>query len=1560
MRKALLAILLMLGVMASAPAQTGPQIPLGGSIGVPGSAPTLCAAAVAMSSDANYTLAPNQYACNSLYVTSSVSLTATRNIVAPLNYGQQFTITNATTGGQSVQVIGATGAGVAVANGATMVVTSPNGTGYVAGGAAVNVTPAPQYQLFAQPNSGTQAAVAGTNITTDSTHNQMNAPIASGRYDAFKWQTTPTSNDGIANGIAAASTGGRTVAGPNYSVVENAVFPSTQSAVFDDQRDGQGNEWYHNTASQYAKNIHCLFDQRLAGNPYSNAGCNYTYLDALGVGSDEGGGVLPVAATRAVYNNSYMMGIQTDGDVYLNCFHNDDCHENTTYLQFVGENLDPDQEGIQLHGANVTEAQHVFTGTVASVTDSRHLRMTPAYGQEFAGTELVKTSATLDTGTVTALADTVGYAPLTFTSSVTHTASPGWGTFAAASPQPADPVNGTMETIVVNVLGGAFPTSGPVCIDSVGHYWFQESTASATTISGGQQTLTMPLRYPFLANTFVAAGSCAYERNTADLQTDGGGITSDPMAIIIGAPNTTDYWYYLPNGGGLMGVNGGSADGAAALPFGVTSIGSTTRNTSNLVTLTAPVSNGNYASNAYFASSPSIAMSGCSDTSLNFSAHAVAVTLGTDGQTLTFTQPSGPGTSTSATGCVVTASGLNGYTISPGARVLSISDPSVVVGYDASAAVNGYYLLDRNTAFSTGDVGATGEQPHAARLGVNTNSEYLVQQTPSYGGFASRMFNLHVNGRGGSAPGTTPFTLVNDTPWASYLGGGGLNTPGAPFQITGVWSGWGHFTAPANGGIWAQLDCPPNGCSQNFPYQVFSLGGDAGSALRFTPHTGYLEWGQQFGAINGFTVPFNGYGSTNAYSMYTNFAPDQGQGVLWKTYGFTSGGGSGVDGYADGIARDSATLDYGNIVRRYFDVAGVAGHALAIDSGSQTLTSTLPVVINCATCATQQTMPYNTGHAPSGTSGAAVLAPDSSGNLDVSENNGSFSRVCTAGNGVCGSGGATYPSGSGVPIVVSGTSWGTTVAAPTGAIVGATDTQTLTNKTVDGVSPTTFGYLDPTSSVQTQLNAKAPLASPTFTGTPAAPTASGGTNTTQLATTAFVQSAVSSGTANSPQTWLVLNGTGGTTINKLACWQNASNDSNWAISCPTTNLTGTNNNPPIVGVVTSGAGTTGLATVQYQGNVSWVCDNTVAVGDWVGPSTSVAGDCHDPVISSGANSQQINENPDGNTVLGIVITANSGAGTAAVIAMMPHSGYVQTVDGNRTGQGFAMTSLGSPFTSTSFWTQLPSTVSGSNGSASALSGGSPIDLWNVHGVGFFEINNGNSALGASGRDIVFDTLSNGYGLPPNESMRFNGSVYVVPTAANITGTKSLDVSETTGVYAWTLTGNTTLSAPTDDNPGHVVTFDIVQAASGGPYTFAWNAVFQNPPTVSTVAGSSTVARFYYDGTNYICVSGCSVGGNGSAEVVTFSATPTFSTALKTSRIVLTGNVTSFTLGAGADGQDKTLCFKQGAGPYTVAAPGNVHGFFPIGATSALWNCQSYNYNATDAIWLATSVGVINE
>ncbi len=46
------------------------------------------------------------------------------------------------------------------------------------------------------------------------------------------------------------------------------------------------------------------------------------------------------------------------------------------------------------------------------------------------------------------------------------------------------------------------------------------------------------------------------------------------------------------------------------------------------------------------------------------------------------------------------------------------------------------------------------------------------------------------------------------------------------------------------------------------------------------------------------------------------------------------------------------------------------------------------------------------------------------------------------------------------------------------------------------------------NNIATAVNSKANTASPTLTGTPAAPTASAGTNTTQVATTAFVTTAV--------------------------------------------------------------------------------------------------------------------------------------------------------------------------------------------------------------------------------------------------------------------------------------------------------------------------------------------------------------------------------------------------------------------------------------------------------------------
>ena len=102
-----------------------------------------------------------------------------------------------------------------------------------------------------------------------------------------------------------------------------------------------------------------------------------------------------------------------------------------------------------------------------------------------------------------------------------------------------------------------------------------------------------------------------------------------------------------------------------------------------------------------------------------------------------------------------------------------------------------------------------------------------------------------------------------------------------------------------------------------------------------------------------------------------------------------------------------------------------------------------------------------------------------------------------------------------------------TVTIPSGASISGfapLASPTFTG-TVSGITATMVGLgnVDNTADTakpvstaqQTALNLKADLASPTLTGTPIAPTAAGGTNTTQIATTAFVTTAVSGATITS-------------------------------------------------------------------------------------------------------------------------------------------------------------------------------------------------------------------------------------------------------------------------------------------------------------------------------------------------------------------------------------------------------------------------------------------------------------
>lgn len=79
--------------------------------------------------------------------------------------------------------------------------------------------------------------------------------------------------------------------------------------------------------------------------------------------------------------------------------------------------------------------------------------------------------------------------------------------------------------------------------------------------------------------------------------------------------------------------------------------------------------------------------------------------------------------------------------------------------------------------------------------------------------------------------------------------------------------------------------------------------------------------------------------------------------------------------------------------------------------------------------------------------------------------------VCIGGGGVLavggtggGGGSMTWPASSGIMVYNGSSAYGSSLVAPTSALVGVSDTQSLTNKTVDGIAPSTFNYLISTSS----------------------------------------------------------------------------------------------------------------------------------------------------------------------------------------------------------------------------------------------------------------------------------------------------------------------------------------------------------------------------------------------------------------------------------------------------------------------------------------------------------------
>jgi hypothetical protein len=213
------------------------------------------------------------------------------------------------------------------------------------------------------------------------------------------------------------------------------------------------------------------------------------------------------------------------------------------------------------------------------------------------------------------------------------------------------------------------------------------------------------------------------------------------------------------------------------------------------------------------------------------------------------------------------------------------------------------------------------------------------------------------------------------------------------------------------------------------------------------------------------------------------------------------------------------------------------------------------------------------------------------------------------------------------------------------------DAITATSATIGDVSNTELQYLNGvTSAVQTQLDAKlgsttaastyAPLADPTLTGVPAAPTAATDTNTTQIATTAYVvgQGYLKSTTASS--TYAPLTGATLTRPVLVSAFEK--------ISVSATQATG---------VINVDLGTspvyyyTGNAAADFTFNARWDSSTTLNSVLSVGQSVTFAF-----LVTNGSTAYKPAASPGAFQVDGVTITPKWQGGTA------PAAGNASSID----------------------------------------------------------------------------------------------------------------------------------------------------------------------------------------------------------------------------------------------------------------------------------------------------------
>jgi microcystin-dependent protein len=164
--------------------------------------------------DADITLTANNGAIDQsrsavLVVTSTGSLTATRNVIAPASASKLYVVKNSTSGGQSIQIKYATGTGVTIPNGQTYPVYGDGTNFYLA---SSNTTPTGTIQMWSTATAPIGYVLCNGAAISRTTFSNLFSVIGTtfGAGDGSTTFNTPNYTNRMPYGAAIGTTGGST------------------------------------------------------------------------------------------------------------------------------------------------------------------------------------------------------------------------------------------------------------------------------------------------------------------------------------------------------------------------------------------------------------------------------------------------------------------------------------------------------------------------------------------------------------------------------------------------------------------------------------------------------------------------------------------------------------------------------------------------------------------------------------------------------------------------------------------------------------------------------------------------------------------------------------------------------------------------------------------------------------------------------------------------------------------------------------------------------------------------------------------------------------------------------------------------------------------------------------------------------------------------------------------------------------------------------------------------------------------------------------------------------